>query len=324
MEYQKITNLIDDDALNQPSKFRTRNWVEINDESRGAYNVNSQIKFKNTMLKSSLCDHSDAYIFVKGNIGVNNTAAQGAANNTNKKVIFKNCAPFTNCISKINNTQIDNAKDIDIVMPMYNLIEYSDNYAKTTGSFWQYSKDIPARNVNGTIIVFDVNNVTDSFNYKVKFTGQTENNGTKDVEIMVPLKYLSNFWRTLEMPLISCEVNLILTWSTLTPETMKLLGSTESKITKDKNSENVPHLEIVELVLVHCNLVNNDYQKDSRILYTFVPNKTFGSLLEISPTNQVSLKTFNSEFQEVKIWFTDQISKPLELEDKVNVTLPIK
>ena len=92
----------------------------------------------------------------------------------------------------------------------------------------------------------------------------------------------------------------------LTPETMKLLGSTESKITKDKNGENVPHLEIVELVLVHCNLVNNDYQQDSRTLFTFVPNKTFGSLLEISPTNQVFLKTFNSEFQEVKIWFTDQ------------------
>ena len=87
----------------------------------------------------------------------------------------------------------------------------------------------------------------------------------------------------------------------LTPKTMKLLGSTESKIAKDKNGENVPHLEIVELVLVHCNLVNNDYQQDSRILYTFVPNKTFGSFLEISPTNQVFLKTFNPEFQEVKI-----------------------
>ena len=110
----------------------------------------------------------------------------------------------------------------------------------------------------------------------------------------------------------------------LTPETMKLLGSTESKITKDKNGENVPHLEIVELVLVHCNLVNNDYQQDSRIFYTFVPNKTFGSLLETSPTNQVFLKTFNSEFQEVKIWFTDQTSKPLELEDKINITLIIK
>ena len=110
----------------------------------------------------------------------------------------------------------------------------------------------------------------------------------------------------------------------LTPETMKLLGSTESKITKDKNGENVPHLEVAELVLVHCNLVNNDYQQGSRILFTFVPNKSFGSLLEISPTNHAFLKKFNSEFQEVKIWFTDQTSKPLELEDKINITLIIK
>ena len=105
---------------------------------------------------------------------------------------------------------------------------------------------------------------------------------------------------------------------------MKLIGSTESKITKDENGENVPHLEIVELVLIHCNLVNNDYQQDSRILFTFVPNKSFGSLLEISPTNQGFLQTFNSEFQEVKVWFTDQTSKPLELDDKINITLIIK
>ena len=210
MEYQKIANLIDDTS-NQLSKFRTRNWVEINDESRGAYNVNSQIKFKTTMLKSSLCDYSDAYIFVKGTISVNNTAAAGAAvNNTNKKVIFKNCAPFANCISEINDTQVDNAKDIDIVMSMYNLIEYSDNYAKTTGSLWQYCKDIPARKNNNE---FTGGNTTDSFNFKAKITGQTGNGGTKDVEIIVPLKYLSNFWRTLKMPLINCEVNLILTWS---------------------------------------------------------------------------------------------------------------
>ena len=214
MEYQKIANLIDDYASNQPSKFRTKNWVEINDESRGVYNVNSQVKFKTTMLKSSLCDYSDAYILVKGNIDVNNTAAQGAAaSNANKNVIFKNCAPFTNCINKINNTQIDNAKDIDIVMPMYNLIEYSDNYAKTTGSLWQYCRDIPARNNNDEIIEFTAANLTNSFNFKAKITGQTGDGGTKDVEIMVPLKYLSNFWRTLEMPLINCEVNLILTWS---------------------------------------------------------------------------------------------------------------
>ena len=110
----------------------------------------------------------------------------------------------------------------------------------------------------------------------------------------------------------------------LTPEKMKLLGSAENKINKDKNGENVPHLEIVELVLVHYNLVNNDYQQDSRILFSFVPNKAFGSLLEISPTNHVFLKTFNSDFQEIKIWFTDQTSTSLEVEDKINITLVIK
>ena len=237
MEYQKIANLIDDTS-NQPSKFRTRNWVEINDESRGAYNVNSQIKFKTTMLKSSLCDYSDAYILVKGTITANNTAAAGAAaNNTNKKVIFKGCAPFTNCVSEINNTQIDNAKDIDIVMPMYNLIGYSDNYAKTTGSLWQYCKDIPARNANNEIVIFAENNTTDSFKFKAKITVQTGNGGTKDVEIMVPLKYLSNFWRTLEMPLINCEVNLILTWSsncvliaTAVPNQVATFEKTDTKL----------------------------------------------------------------------------------------------
>ena len=130
MEYQKIANLIDD-ASNQPSKFRTKNWVEINDESRATYNVNSQIKFKTTMLKSSLCDYSDAYILVRGTITVHNTAAADAdANNTNKKVILTSCAPLTNCISEINNAQVDNTKDNDIVISMYNLIEYSDDYSK--------------------------------------------------------------------------------------------------------------------------------------------------------------------------------------------------
>ena len=123
------------DATNIPSKFRTRNWVEINDDTRGAYSPNKKIRFKTAMLRFSLCDYSDAYIPVKGNISVNKTAADGAvAKNTNKKVKFKNCAPFTNCISKINNTQINNAEYIDIVMPMYNLIEYSDNYSKRSES----------------------------------------------------------------------------------------------------------------------------------------------------------------------------------------------
>ena len=207
MDYQKIANLIDDTS-NQPSKFRTRNWVEINDESRGTYNVNSQIKFKTTMLKSSLCDYSDTYILVKGTITVNGRGGDDVARRADERgkgVSFKNCAPFINCISEINNTQIDNAKDIDIVMPMYNFIEYNDNYAKTSGRLWQYFRDEP-----------DDNNIEDSksFKSKIKIRGKTpNNNNVEDVEIIVPLKYLSNFWRTLEMLLINCKVNLTLTWS---------------------------------------------------------------------------------------------------------------
>ena len=110
----------------------------------------------------------------------------------------------------------------------------------------------------------------------------------------------------------------------LTPETMKLLGSTENKITKDKDGGNVLHLEVTEVVLVHCNIVNNDYQQDSRVLYIFVPNKPFGSLLEISPTNHVFLKTFNSEFQDIQVWFREQNSQPLEVEYGIKLTLVIK
>ena len=103
-----------------------------------------------------------------------------------------------------------------------------------------------------------------------------------------------------------------------------MLGSTGCKITKDKNAENVPHLEIFELVLIHRNIVNNNYHQNSRILFTFVPNKPCGSLLEISPPNHIFLKTLNSEFQEIKVWFTDQNSKLLEVEDKINLTVIVK
>ena len=105
---------------------------------------------------------------------------------------------------------------------------------------------------------------------------------------------------------------------------MKLLGSTGNKITKDKNGKNLPHLEISEVMLVHCNIVDNAYQQNSRVLYTFVPNKPFGNLLEISPTNFIFLKTFNSEFQEIEVWLTYQNSQLLEIEDKTNLILLIK
>ena len=121
MEYQKIINLLDN-APSHPSKFRTKNWVEINDDSRVTCNTYSQIKFK-AILKASLCDYNDAYILVKGTIAIPKTGTAAAPNNRNKKVIFKNFAPFTDCITEINNTQVDNAKDIDVIMRIYNLIE---------------------------------------------------------------------------------------------------------------------------------------------------------------------------------------------------------
>ena len=144
MEYQKIANLLNDES-NQLSKFGTRNRVEINDESRGTYTGN-YIRFKTTMLRSNLCDYADAYILVKGTITITGAGDDDAAkrlDERNKGVIFKNCAPFTKCISRINNTDIDNAQYIDIVMPMCNLIEYSDTYSKTSGSLWQCYKDDP-------------------------------------------------------------------------------------------------------------------------------------------------------------------------------------
>ena len=142
MEYQKIVNLLDN-ASNQPSIFRTRNWVEINDESRGTYASNG-IKFKTTILRSNLCDYADAYILVKETITITGAGADNAARQAderNEGVAFKNCAPFIKWINRINNTEIDNAKDIDIVMPMYSLIEGINNYSKTSGRLWEYYKD---------------------------------------------------------------------------------------------------------------------------------------------------------------------------------------
>ena len=179
------------------------------------------------MLRSSLCDYADAYILVKGTItitGAGNDDATKQADERDKGVTFKNCAPFTKCISRINNADIDNAQNIDIVMPMYNLIEYSDNYSKTSGSLWQYYKDDPNDNIADS----------ESFKSKIKITGKTPEEGnTKDVEIVVPSKYLSNFWRTLEVLLINCKVDLILTW----PPTCVLssaTGETKFKITETK------------------------------------------------------------------------------------------
>ena len=164
--------------------------------------VTLNFRFKTTILRCNLCDYPDAYILVKGTITIT-TAGDDAvarpAGERNKGVILKNCVSFTKRISRINNMEIDSAKDIDIVMPVYNLIEYRDNYSKKSGSLWQYYKDEPNDNLA----------ISKSFKSKVKITGSTiADDNTKDVKIIVPLKYLRNFWRTLEIPLINCEVSL--------------------------------------------------------------------------------------------------------------------
>ena len=186
------------------------------------------------MLRSDLCDFSDAYIVVTGNIIVtkktftiddieapNNTATNATATNNasdnafgEKKLVFKNNAPFFNCVSKINGVKFDNAEDLDVVMPMYHLLEYSKNYKKTTESLWNYYRDEPNSSTDDNEIMHSILN-SESFDYKANFmeNGFTHNNLTKnDVKVAVPLKHLSNFWKSLNIPLINCEVELILTW----------------------------------------------------------------------------------------------------------------
>ena len=178
--------------------------------AKDRYKPSKQIRFKTSMLRSQLRDNSDAYIVVKGTV----TVTKPNVDAYDKKLTFKNNAPFNSCITKINNTLIDNAEDLDIVMPMCNLLEYIKNYSKTTGSLWNYYRDEPNSGLGGhnNNINYSIKD-SKSFDYKTSITGKLENNGErKDAEIVVPLKYLSNFWRTLDIPLINCDVSLTLTW----------------------------------------------------------------------------------------------------------------
>ena len=213
MEYQKITKLLGSTPDKVP-RFVTKKWIEVYDLSGESYITNKQIKFKTPMLRSDLCDYSDAYILVKGKI----TVTKGENNDANndayyKKLALKNNAPFISCISKINGILIDNAEDLDIAMSMYNLLEYGKNYKKTAGSLFNHYRDEPNSGAVG-ILDYPIKD-SESFNYKTSITGKLEGNNADqdDIEIAVPLKYLSNFWRTLDVPLINCEISLTLSWS---------------------------------------------------------------------------------------------------------------
>ena len=230
MEYDKINNLLlyEDNESEKLSKFVTTEYVRVNGLSN-TYNENKSIRFKTPMLRSNLCDYSDAYILVKGKITVTALGANNGENNVrdkkNRPLTLKNNAPFVSCIRRINGELIEDVDDLDIVMPMHNLSEYSKNYRKIIRSLYKYDRDELTNDGNDNN--FDNRNIVNSeaFKYKNKITGNTYNvdagvqgydvnkNGTQKIELAIPLIYLGNFCRALNIPLISCEVFLELKWN---------------------------------------------------------------------------------------------------------------
>ena len=227
MEYDKINNLLlseDNEMSEELSKFVTREYVRVN-SLLDTYNENKSIRFKTPMLRSGLCDYSDAYILVKSTVTVTAPGANNGVNNIRDKRNRPLNAPFVSCITRINGELIEDADDLDIVMPMYNLLEYSKNYRKTIGSLYNYYRDELSDDADDNN--FDNIKVVNSntFKYKNKITGNTYNvdegaqgydvnkNGAQEIELAIPLKYLGNFWRALNIPLIICEVFLELKWN---------------------------------------------------------------------------------------------------------------
>ena len=210
MKYDKINNLLlsEDNEGEQLSKFVTREYVTVN-SLLDTYNENKSIRFKTPMLRSNLYDYSDAYILVKGTITV---AGNNLRDRQDRSLILKNNAPFFSCKTGINGELIEDADDLDIVIPIYNLLEYSKNYRKTIGSLYNYYRDELSNDTDNN----QFNNIkvvnSNTFKYKNKIIDNTNNQGTKDIELAIPLKYLCNFSRTLNIPLISCKVSLELKW----------------------------------------------------------------------------------------------------------------
>ena len=206
MENQKIINLLNKNDTDS-KHFATKTWYIINDENNTNYggdkntsaNAPDTIKYDTRVLKPNLCDYAEAYILVDGTI-------RGDAANNATRLALKNCTPFTKCNLEINDEHVDTAKNLDIVMPMYNLREYSDNYQDSSATLYLYKRDEPPE-ANG-IDDLTVNN-SSSFKYKVNLLGNPDLDGgiaKRSVKVVVPLKYLSNFFRSLEMPLINCKI----------------------------------------------------------------------------------------------------------------------
>ena len=280
MEHNKINNLLlsEDKESKKLSKFVTREYVVVNSLSN-TYNESKSIRFKTPMLRSNLCDYSDAYILVKGKITVTAPGANNDADNIrdkrNRPLILKNNAPFVSCIARINGELIEDADDLNIVMPMYNLLKYSKNYRKTIGSLYNYYRDELSDDADdnnfGNIKVVN----SEALKYKNKITGNTYNvdagaqgsdvnkNGTQEIELTIPLKYLGNFWRALNIPLISCEVSLKLKW-----DKNCIITSLEQRGIGGGNRDNAPTgatLSINDCKL-HVPVVTLSKDDDSKLL----------------------------------------------------------
>ena len=212
MENQKIINLLDKDDIDS-KHFATKKWYIINDENNTNYGVNKDtgennldtIKYDTRVLKPNLCDYAEAYILVDGTI-------RAAAADNNTRLALKNCAPFTKCNLEINDEHVDTAENLDIVMPMYNLIKYSDNYQDSSAILYQYKRDEPPEDDAVADLTADNSSF---FKYKINLLGNpvvAGNVAGRNVKVVIPLKYLSNFFRSLEMPLINCKIKLNLTW----------------------------------------------------------------------------------------------------------------
>ena len=297
------------------SKFATKKWYIIDSGSNGNYSQNDEIKFLTRSIESSLCDYSDAYILVTGNISVTRTIAAAGDNPIQRKqplnavtqLVFKNCAPFERCRTEKNETFVDETDFINITMPMYNLIECSDNYSDTSGSLWQFKRDEITNNAD----VANDNNAS-SFKYKSSLIGNTGNSGTKNgIKIAVPLKYLSNFWRSLEMPLINCKVELSLKWIENCVLTTAAIGANANATTGADNATFT--ITDTKLYVPIVTLSAEDNAKLSKLLserfrrsvywnkYKVIPNK----IVEIFANNEEKYirELLDSSYQGVKRLF---------------------
>ena len=217
MGYNKITNLLGNLDKDEILRFTTIKWIEIFDQSNGTYNKNKDIRFKTNQLRNDLCDFNDAFIVVTGKITARNPGNDD--NVYNRKVSFKNSASFFNCTLKINSQLIEDAQDLDIVIPMYNLLYYSKNFRKTTGSFWNYYPGMPKSGYNNANIrqriIYPIKD-SENFNYKTKLVHNVSGVADlelEDIKIVVPLKNISDFMFNLDFLLISSEIELILKWT---------------------------------------------------------------------------------------------------------------